>query len=287
MNRILGTSSVMSVLAAAAIALVGCTEDLDTYQGGNGIYFDTNYLGAVTLSDTIKVSWGMKNSSETSQVINLPVKLIGNTADYDRAFDIKVETAIMPGGSEIPPVTEPDSDDESKASVIPTLDASAGVDFVMPSTTCVLPAGQAEVMIPVTVLRNETLHLAKRAFKVSLVENEQFKFLYSRNMPVYDKDGNVTYYPMDLQRVIVLDETFPIPYWWMVRGLPYFGVWSQKKAALICDVMNIDREKWLDDSALSEGYLKFCGRYMHNYLLENPHYEEDGSLMVMGEKSIY
>ena len=289
MKRILGTSPVMSVLAAAAIAMVGCTENLDTYQGENGIYFDTNYLGAVTLSDTINVSWGMKNSSVTSQVINLPVKLIGNTADYDRAFEIKVETAIMPGGSEIPPVTEPDPDDESQTgeTYIPTLDASVDVDFVMPPTTYVLPAGQAEVTIPVTVLRNETLHLAKRAFRVTLVENEQLKFLYSRSMPVYDDEGNVTYYPMDLQRVIVLDETFPIPYWWLVRGLPYFGVWSQKKASLICDVMNIDRERWIDDSALSEGYLKFCGRYMHNYLLENPHYEDDGSLMVMGEKSTY
>lgn len=276
-----------TILATVAVIVTGCTEGLDTYQGENGIYFDTNYQGGVMLSDTINVSWGMKNSSVTSQVINLNVKLLGHTADVDRVFEVLVETAIMPDGSEIPPVQEPDPDDPSQSAEtdVPILDAAPGVDFVMPPVSYVMPAGKAEVIIPVTVLRNETLHLARRAFKVSLVANDQLKFLYTRNMPKYDDEGNVTYYAMDYQRVIVLDEKFPIPYWWLVRGQPYFGDWSQKKAALICDVMNIDREKWLDDSALSEGYLKFCGRYMHNYLLENPHYEDDGSLMVMGEKS--
>lgn len=291
MNNIFKISSMALLVTAAATAMTGCTEDLDTYQGENGIYFDMSYQGGVMLTDTVSVSWGMKNSSITSQVINLNVKLLGNTAPVDRAFDIVVETAIMPGGSVIPPVVEPepDPDDPSQTTEtkIPTLDASVDVDFIMPATTYVLPAGKAEVTIPVTVLRNETLHLAKRAFKISLVENDELKFLFSRSLPQYNEDGDVTYYPMDYQRVIVLDEDFPIPYWWVIRGEPYFGDWSQKKAALICDVMNIDREKWVDDSALSEGYLKFCGRYMYNYLLENPHYEDDGSLMVMGEKSSY
>ncbi len=279
------------VIGTAVTAVTGCSEGLETYKGESGIYFDTIYKGAETLSDTISGSWGMKKSSETSQIIELNVKLIGNTAPVDRAFDIRVETAIMPGGSEIPPVTEPEPDPENPSETtgtkIPTLDASEGVDFIMPATTYVLPAGEAEVSVPVTVLRSGTLHLAKRAFKLTLLENENLKFLYSRSMPQYDEEGNVTYYPMDLQRVIVLDEEFPIPAWWSVRGEPYFGEWSQKKASLICDVMDIDREKWLDMSALSDGYLKFCGRYMHNYLQENPHYEDDGSLMVMGEKSSY
>jgi len=275
--------------AALMASLASCTKDLDTYKGESGIYFDTEYNKAITLSDTINVSWGMKHSSVQSQVVELKVKLIGNTAPVDRQFDILVETAIMPGGSEVPPAPAPDPDPDASSSkvTIPTLDAAEGVDFVMPPTTYSIPAGKAEVTIPVTVLRSDNLHNAKRAFKLTLVENDELKFLYSRSMPQYDEDGKVTYYPMDLQRVIVLDESFPIPNWWPVRGEPYFGEWSQEKASLICDVMGIDREKWLEIDTLSEGYLKFCGRRMHLWLLENPHYESDGSLMVMGESSTY
>ena len=63
---------------------------------------------------------------------------------------------------------------------------------------------------------------------------------------------------------------------------------------LICDVMNIDRKRWVDLNALSEGYLKFCGRYMQRWLNEqyeldpsNPLlYEDDGRRIEMGEKSL-
>ena len=80
---------------------------------------------------------------------------------------------------------------------------------------------------------------------------------------------------------------FPIPTWWSYYGVQYFGTWSMKKAILICDVMEIDRELWMKDivTGLSAGYLKFAGRYMQRWLNENPQYEDDGSLMVMGPDS--
>ncbi|MCM1448723.1 MAG: DUF4843 domain-containing protein [Clostridiales bacterium] len=270
--------------SAIALTLVSCSKDLDTYQGEDGIYFDTTYNGGIMLDDTISVAWGMKKSDVTSQVININVKLFGNTADHDRTFDIKVDTEIMPAGSSLP--SEPILDADGKT-FIPTLNATAGVDFNMPSTSYVIPANAAQVTIPVTVLRNNTLRQGKRAFKISLIENDHFKFLYSRNISTTSPDGTSTSYAADLQRVIVLNENFPIPQWWDYRGKPYFGTWSQAKASLICDVMNIDREEWLKPAALSAGYLKFCGRYMYMYLQENPHYEDDGTLMEMGRSSIY
>lgn len=268
---------------ATMVSLASCEKDLDTYQGENGIYFDTRYNGAELMTDTIGVSWGMKPSAVNSQVINIPVRLFGNTAPVDRKFNIEI-------------VNDP-ADPNS---------AVEGVDFIMPQTEYSIPANEAEVIIPVTVLRRHDLHLGNRHITIKLIENPQLKFLYSRSVPIYEEEtpddpeseiedpadeestsDDTKYRPIDYQRVILMDEKFPIPVWWIMRGQPYFGNWSMTKASLICDVMGINREQWLEPATLSAGYLKFCGRYMHNYLLENPHYEDDGSLMVMGEQSVY
>lgn len=277
-------------LLALGLSMVSCQKDLDTYQGENGMYFDTTYKGAETMSDTLDISWGMKNSSVTSQDIELTVKLLGNTAPYDRAFEIVIEEAPT-YVSQYKPKDEDDANDdddpdfEVEDTTVPTLNAVSGEDYIVAQTKYVIPAGEAKAIIPVTLLRREDLHLAKRSFKIRLIENDELKFLYSRALPEYNEEGEVVSRPMDYQRIIRMDESFPIPVWWYVRGEPYFGTFSQKKAALICDVMNIDRERWMNDE-LQPGYLRFCGNYMYKYLQENPHYEDDGTLMEMGPESI-
>ena len=282
-------------ILALGMAAVSCQKDLDTYQGEDGMYFDTTYKGAETMTDTIDISWGMKNSYITSQDIELVVKLIGNTAPYDRAFEIVIEEAPT-----YVSLYNPNEDDESNgdtdenddpayeeepSTVVPTLDAISGEDYVIAKTNYVMAAGEAKAVIPITLLRRSDLHLAKRSFKIRLIENNELKFLYSRSLPEYNAEGEVVGRPMDFQRIIRMDESFPIPTWWYVRGEPYFGTFSQKKAALICDVMNIDRERWMNDE-LQPGYLRFCGNYMYKYLQENPQYEDDGTLMEMGPESI-
>lgn len=282
------------LISAGSLLAVSCHHELDTYQGENGIYFDSEQLGALTLTDTIDVSWGMKNSSITSQDIVLNVRLLGNTSTEDRAFDIVIEEAptYVPnkpssdkddnnddagednpeegGGSEQPTVT-----------VVPTEPAAAGVDYVIERTTYVMPAGKAEVGIPVTLKRRDDLHLTKRSFKIRLIENPSLKFLYSRALADYDEEGETYMRPIDYQRVIRMSEEFPIPKWWPVRGEPYFGTWSQKKATLICDHFGIDRERWLNDE-IQAGRLRFYGLEMQKWLNENPQYEDDGTLMEMG-----
>lgn len=242
---------------------VGCNESLDTYTGENGIYFDTRYNGSEMLSDTIEVHWGLKNTSVQSQFVTLKVKLFGNTSPVDRKFSIRI------------------ADDISDEKL-----AEAGVDYVMPSLDVILPAGQAEVPIEIEVLRRPDLKDNPRLMKIELVENDDLKFLYTRSIAYIGDDGNVHTRPLDLQRVLSMDETFPIPIWWVVRGQPYFGDWTAKKAALICDVMDIDRQAWVATSELSEGYLKYCGKFMYRYLQENPQLDEDGEPMEMGPMSI-
>ena len=263
-------SYIFGAIALMSVA-VSCEQEFDTYEGEAGMYFDTRYKNAETLSDTIYVSWGMEPSAVKQQEIGVTVKLFGKTAPFDRAFSVEVTTD--------------DGDDMA---------AVEGTDFIKPATDYVIKAGESETVIPVTLLRREDLHLQNRRFKIRLIENDQLKFLYSRVSTITDEDGNVTSRDIDLQRVILMDESLPMPGWWSYRGEPYFGTYSQTKAVLICDVMNIDRKRWVDLNALSEGYLKFCGRYMQRWLNEqyeldpsNPVlYEDDGRRIEMGEKSL-
>lgn len=290
-----------TAIASLAIMAASCHTELDTYDGEDGMYFDTKYNRAETLSDTIDVSWGMKNSSILSQEIGLVVKLFGHTAPVDRAFDVVIEEAPT-YVSEYKPSSGDDSDDdvndgdtgtpgeEEESTEVPTEPAVDGIDYIIGGTTFVIPAGEAEVTIPITLMRRDDLHLCKRSFKVRLIENQTLKFLFSRSLPEYDAEGTLSWRPIDFQRVIRMDESFPVPTWWFVRGQPYFGNWSQKKAMLICDVMNIDRERWMADE-LQAGYLRFCGQYMQQYLNEqaalgNVIYEDDGeTVMEMGTLS--
>lgn len=259
-------------LLAASAAIVGCEESLDTYEGESGIYFDTKADdNSVMLTDTVTVHWGLKNADITSQTVKLRVKLFGNTASVDRKFSILVETD--PGD---------------------TYAAEAGIDYIEPPLEYTMKAGEAETVIEVEVLRRHNLQDNPRRLRISLVETPELKFLFSRAVGYVNEAGETLSRPLDLQRVIYMDESFPIPGWWYYCGDAYFGDWSMTKSALICEVMGIDREDWVDTNALvnslSQGYLKFCGRYMQKWLEEqaaqgNTILDEDGSPMVMGPDS--
>ena len=210
------------------VGCVSCEKEMDTYEGGSGIYFADGGL----FSDTLRVAWGLKNSDVKKQSIQLKVCLYGNTADYDRKFNIEIYS---------------DTD---------TLSAIEGVDFKAFDTEYV----------------------------VKLIENPELQFIYTREVAVQIDSVNFKMRDIDYQRVIVMNENFPMPAWWYVYGTKYFGVWTQKKSSLICDVMGIDREDFVG-TKLTEGYLKFVGKYMHRWLQDNPHTDEDGKPMEMGEAS--
>ena len=232
------------------VGCVSCEKEIDTYEGGSGIYFADGGL----FSDTLRVAWGLKNS------IQLKVCLYGNTADYDRKFNIEIYS---------------DTD---------TLSAIEGVDFKAFDTEYVIPANQAEAFIDIDLLRTEDLVKHPKRFVVKLIENPELQFIYTREVAVQIDSVNFKMRDIDYQRVIVMNENFPMPAWWNLYGTKYFGVWSQKKSSLICDVMGIDREDFVG-TKLTEGYLKFVGKYMHRWLQDNPHTDEDGKPMEMGEAS--
>lgn len=241
-----------------ALLCTACEKELDTYAGESGIYFDTFEM----FDDTVRVPWGLKNSEIREQSLGLKVCLYGNTADYDRKFGIEVVT---------------ESGDE--------WGATEGVDYRPLVKECVIPANEAEALIHIELLRNEMLKEHPKRFTVKLVEGPELRFIYTRETSLVINSDNVETRALDFQRVIYMNESFPMPRWWYVYGNTYFGDFTPTKAALICDVMDIDREDFVDSDALTQGYLKFVGKYMHRWLQENPQLDENGEPMEMGEAS--
>ena len=237
-----------------------CEKNLDVYKGECGIFFDTRN----TYIDTLVVHWGQLDSDVKEMEWWLRVNLIGDTKDYDRHFQISVTT---------------DEGDEYAA--------VEGVDYVKFPTDYVIKAGENEAYIYFTLLRDPNLAEKPKRFKVSLIPNDELKFIYTRYDGYFDAEGNLITREMDYQRLIEMDEEFPMPAWWGIYGDQYFGKWSAKKSILICDVLKISRTEWLKDTTqgLSAGYLKFAGKYMQQWLNEHPTLDEDGEPMTMGEAS--
>ena len=235
-------------------------KDLIVYEEGSGIYFDNKEMGL----DTVAVPWGLKNTDVTTQTVRFEVKLFGNITQHDRAFRIKVKDDI------------PDS-----------VRALPDLDYKPFPLEYKIPAGAASTFIEIELLRSEELKEGNRILAIELVESDELKFLYSRRINVPDVGERM----LDVQRVLKMNENFPIPRWWSLMGTGYFGTWSMKKAILICDMMGIDREKWignvLNDEDFNESILRFAGVFIHRWLQEQdpPVLDEDGTPMEMGPRS--
>lgn len=251
------------ILGATAIAVcTACEKELDTYKGESGIYFDHTKDQNILRADTLPFPWGKVDGDIKEEVVNLQINLIGNVVDYDRSFEVSVVSSDAPET------------------------AVEGIDYKPFNKSCVIRANEASTTLAITLLRTEALQTEKRILTVKLNETDELKFLYSRE--AVEEDDNIRL--IDLQRVIVMDETLPAPTWWYgsrIRNI--FGDYSMKKAITICNVMDIDREQWLDNEFGDRtAYLQFVGQHMHRWLQEQdpPIYEEDGdTLMEMGPDS--
>ena len=165
-----------------------------------------------------------------------------------------------------------------------TLAAEEGVDFEPFDKEYTIPANGAYADINIVLKRRETLKQRSRRFTVKLNETPELHFMYTRRSRI----DSLTSLDVDYQRVVFMNENFPRPGWWTREGQKRFGDWSQTKAGLICDVMNIDREVWLGvlgEGTFTQGYLSYVGKYMYRWLQENPTKDEDGEWMEMGPDS--
>ncbi len=249
----------------------GCQKDLDTYEGESGIYFDHTRDQNLLRADTLPFAWGQIDGDILEQKVSLQINLLGNVTDYDRTFRVNVIESVVPESLK----------DEMKVAV-------EGTDYRAFANECTIRANEVSTNLEITLLRTEALQTESRILTVALEETEELKFLYSRE--VTDKENNRR--RIDLQRVIVMDETLPKPDWWWGTDIyNIFGDYSMKKAITICDVRGIDRKEWLSSEFGDRlSFLIFLGEYMQRWLDEQnpPIYEEDGeTLMTMGPDSQY
>lgn len=253
-------------LLIIASVFVGCEQDIATYSGSSGIYFEGKQM-----NDTIGFSWANYENSEKDMTITVRIMTIGKPTDYDRPVKL------------VP--TEHSKAEEQ---------AQEGVDYKPFSYDVVIPAGGSFTDLTIDLMRNpELLTGVSKIFTFRLEENEHFKFYYNRVIEVkrVEENGDTikTYRHIDTHRSLKISEKIRQQGWWDGEssiGYSNLGPWSVKKSILICDLMKIDRQAWFSGDLIAPtttAYIKFLGRYMHRWLQENPTYEEDGTLMEMGE----
>lgn len=264
MKKIIYTLGLLLIICS----IQSCQKEKQLYQGEtnnvSGIYFytvaTTNINGVPTsFRDSTTYSFASDPVTVTERNVLVTVRSLGNIADFDRPFKIKVV-----GGT-----------------------AVEGVDFEKLPDTYIFPKDVASTRVPIKLLRTPKLMEKAVTIDIQLVENEYFKLLLPELKNIGDNKI------MDATRFrIVSSEIIPIPFYYTFFGPEYFGDWSVKKFKILNDLMGWTTRDW--DNAGVQGYPVAGGKfpyaatifkeYLEKKLQENnPEYELDGkTLMQLG-----
>lgn len=212
---------------------------------------DAIYFNEV--SDTSHFSFTYIDSKYDRYVQEVHLKVIGQVVDYDRKVDIRFTSK----------------------------NAKEGVDFEPFEDTYVVKAGEVAVVVPVTMIRTTALLTEERVIDMELFANDNFTTHYE-----IGSNDSITWIESPRLKFTLIFSEFmdQAPSQWN----PYlFGDFTAKKFKLICDVMGIEREKFLDYEYMAYRS-SYIARYMKQYLSEEKSagrtiYEEDGvTEMTMG-----
>ena len=232
------------------VAWQGCQyTELDEYEGGSSIYFSIT-------RDTMKYSLGKIDIDIDEQVLQLPIYLFGEVANYDRTIRLRTELC--------------DTD---------SLRAEVDEDFKAIPSELILKADTNVAVLDVVLMRTEELAKHNRMFTIVIEEDSWFDSEYNWRK---DSDGNP--YFIGHSMTVIMTEDFPKPWWWKDDD-PNFGFWSYKKADLICSLCDISRTEFVGNEVIPDYKLRYYGKKVQRYLNENPVYEDDGTLMTMGKNA--
>lgn len=262
---------IILLLFIATIFTYSCEKSIHGYKGEEGIYID-----GASMNDSISISFAYMDNDITEYDYTFKVNTMGDPVNHDRTFKI-----------------------ERIAEINPEEQAIEGVDYKsMHFGEYIMPAGKAYLEITIKFYRTEALLTGSRKLSFKLSETPDFKFLFNRtfesNRYITNPDltiDTITYTRyIDIQRCIKISEGIGRQSWWpMPKGHADLGSWSVQKSLLICDVLNLNRQKWLTNDQLgitSPPYIAYIGRAMQLYLNENPVHEAD-TLMKMGPNANY
>ena len=110
---------------------------------------------------------------------------------------------------------------------------------------------------------------------------EEFDSEFNRRK---DSDGNP--YFIGHSMTIISNEDFPKPWWWRDEN-DFFGVWSFKKADLICTLCDVSRKEFISSNVIPDFKLKYYAKKVQRWLdeQEEPYLDENLEPMTMGPEA--
>jgi len=207
----------------------GCSkEDIETYSGGESIFFAQQY-GTAHFENNISPTGGSKNAHqayskigfggmiETDSLLSINVQLMGYVRDYDRPFGVEVVTD--------------------------STTALNGVEFelVDPKTDAVIRAGASSTAIRVLFHKTERMDDENLMLQLRLIPGEHFVLPFDDKgygkMPIIHSTATQLneFNHLNLDPAIhniFINNFLTVPPGWNDK---YMGLWSERKFRLLLD----------------------------------------------------
>ena len=258
-----------------AVLAVSCSEEeLETFDGRvSGIYIQRtsgttySWTGAIlyrSYLDSVYISFSKEKDEVKSVRTFLTVGTMGNVADSDRPFVLKV--------------------DEAKSTAV------KGVHYDYDESLAYIPANSAKVSIPVTLYRHEDLKKKNYRIEFYIESNENF----TAELESYKNTSDWTAATADLcgtRYKIIMSEQYTEPgYWGWFCEDEFFGTWTVSKFLKINSVMGWSVNDWENAGStgakVSLGRFPYAAKMVRKILQEeadngHPVLDDDGGYMQL------
>ncbi len=229
--------------------------EIPLYSGTAGIYFEIykEPSPGVYLRVDSSILTFAYDPAKTDSIFTLSIRVKGDTVSKDRQFRIKViDTAANA--------------------------AKPGIHYEAFPTTAIVPAGKAQMVLPIKFLKHADMQIKTFALCIQLLENENFK----TDLPQLYVPDTKKYISATVHTVLV-DDALARPKYWLDG---YLGPYSRKKYVLLCQLLDIPVTTL--NNTVSVGTVKYYGNFMKTWLADEAAagrivYEEDGAVMKMGD----
>lgn len=267
------------IVLVMPLLFLSCNEDeIMTFESDDaGIYFQSGvqtrfFLNIDEYWDSAHHTFSQDADDVKEYVMSARLRTLGKVRDYDRKVRVIVDQA--------------------------NTTAVEGTHFTVNFDNIVVPAGAAEVEVPVTFLRHPDLLTKELRVMIKVEDNENFKvpFTHQKNTNIYYASGDTL---MADRFLFVVDEFYTEPVIWSFFSFAYpdginpCGAWSAKKQKLMSQLFGITEDDWdyqkgwANDRGVRMNSFIYYAIKLQTYLQEqadngNPVREDDGSFMQLG-----
>lgn len=258
------------ILMMTPLLFLSCNQDeiMKFEDDVQGIYFQTGgqqrlYINIDRYGDSTAYSFASAHDTVTQHTMSARLRTMGKVFDYDRPVKVVV--------------------DQEHTTAI------EGKHFKVDFSKLVIPAGESEVMVPVTFFRTPDMQSQQYDVSIKVEPNEYFTvpFTTQKNTNVYYDAGQ----QIKADRyVFTVGEIYTEPGYWGLFGQEFFGNWTVNKFKYvnrICEIPALDWERaGYNDSKVQYGRFKYYAILVRNSLQEaadagTPVLDDDGSYLQL------